>query len=359
MYLSTCEIPQPLTYAKRVITNSKGQKGTVTHDPGEIDEITRHLWDKVYDGNPKNQSARIAEFYEEYKGYIKHQSPMPIRPLTVDDVATACQKANRIAAGLDHFAPEDFSRFSQKAYAHLAVLYNTIEDGANWPKDSYLARAAFLSKSHDQTDDPLAYRALTILNVLYRKWATARLATLRAWVATWDQKEICAGGIGKGGEDGWYRTAAMLENWEVNGTWYSGGAIDIRKCFDQIPRPVLYGLARKAGMPRKVLVAYLHFQEHLKSYNTIPGGLGEPYKKKCSITQGDPLSMMFVGLYLRPWVKRMEQIGATPRVLADDMLITVHGPNHVEIFKQAMDETHQFLKDIGSAIAPEKHIFLQ
>ena len=66
--------------------------------------------------------------------------------------------------------------------------------------------------------------------------------------------------------------------------------------------------------------------------------------------------MMFVGLYLRPWCELMEDIGATPRVLADDMLITVQGPNHVEIFQKAMDITHVFLKDIGSGTAPETSV---
>ena len=37
------------------------------------------------------------------------------------------------------------------------------------------------------------------------------------------------GGIGKGAQDGWYRTAAILENWSINDIKYSGGAVDIRK----------------------------------------------------------------------------------------------------------------------------------
>ena len=140
-------------------------------------------------------------------------------------------------------------------------------------------------------------------------------------------------GSEKGAEDGWYRTATLVDTLEINGTMYSGGPIDIRKCFDQVPRPVLYALARKAWMSEQVLTTYLNFQEHLRTYNTIPCGLREPFKRRCGIPQCDKLSIMFVGLYSRPWVTIMEAVGAPPRVLADDMRITAHGHDHVEVFK--------------------------
>ena len=126
-------------------------------------------------------------------------------------------------------------------------MFNTIEDGARWPKGNSKARTAFLSKMFGNNEDPMSYRSLTILSVPYRKWATARLETLKPWIQTWDTTEICAGGIGKGAQDGWYRTAAILENWSINDIKYSGGAVDIRKCFDLIPRPILYALANKNG----------------------------------------------------------------------------------------------------------------
>ena len=196
-YLKVADAPKPITYARRIENSPKGQKDTFTHDPSEIYEITRKLWDRVYDGDPKQQSVRVADFHSKYKHHITHQNTMAIPALTMEDVKRACQKRSRTAAGLYNFEPEDFSRFSYSAYAMLVLMFNTIEAGARWPNGNYLARSAYLSKGQNTTDDPMAYRALTILNVSYRRWATTWLATLRPWIATWDQTEICAGGIGK------------------------------------------------------------------------------------------------------------------------------------------------------------------
>ena len=212
----------------------------------------------------------------------------------------------------------------------LALMFNTIEAGAKWPKDLKVARAAFMSKGAGKYDDPLNHRVLTILPVPYRRWAIARLYTLKPWISNWDFPQVCAGGIGKGAQDGWYRTATQLEHHELNDRWYTGGAIDIRKCFDQMPRTQLYTLAKKTGMPQQVLQTYMQYQEELKTYNTVQGGLGQPYSKRCGIPQGDPLSMMMVALYLRPWVQYMEtEFEVTARVLAEDMLIIAHGADHI------------------------------
>jgi hypothetical protein len=53
-------------------------------------------------------------------------------------------------------------------------------------------------------------------------------------------------------------------------------------------------------------------------YNSVAGGLGQPYTKPASIPQGDPLSMMVVALLLRAWIIQMNRVAVEPRVLADD-----------------------------------------
>ena len=223
-----------LTHVKRICDNEKGRKGTYTHDPAEIDHIARQLWDKAYDDKPLNHSVRVADFYCKFKSPYKHQAQMKFPPLTIEHIKQACQTSKHAAIGLDHFEPENFSRFSDQAYLHLAIMFNTIEKGAQWPKESCKARTV-LSKLMGNNEDPMSYRCLTIPSVPYRKWATTRLDTLEPWKQTWDSSDICAGGIGKGAQDGWYRTAAILESWSINGIDYSGGAIDIITCSDKIP----------------------------------------------------------------------------------------------------------------------------
>ena len=109
-------------------------------------------------------------------------------------------------------------------------------------------------------------------------------------------------------------------------------------------------------MPEQVLKAYEQFQEMLVCHNTLANSRGKEYKKKTSIPQGDPFSMMVVALLLRPWIEQMKSYAVRPRLLADDLQILSTGPNHLANFEFAFDKTHKHLSDMGAKIAPSKSI---
>ena len=123
-------------------------------------------------------------------------------------------------------------------------------------------------------------RILLILNALYRRWASARLAALRPWIAGWALKAIYAGAAPQGAEDAWLDLAIDMEDLKLRAIQYCGGTIDIAKFFDQVSRVLVEALARQAIIPEKVLSAYLRFQESLVIYNTIAGGLGVKCEKR-------------------------------------------------------------------------------
>ena len=90
-----------------------------------------------------------------------------------------------------------------------------------------------------------------IMPTLYRKWAATRLDDLEkiGWNQSWQVEEMTAGVKRRGADDGWWYTALRIEQDQINGTPYTGGAADIFKCFDQINRANVYAMARAAGMP--------------------------------------------------------------------------------------------------------------
>ena len=255
---------------------------------------------------------------------------------------------------MDGWSPYEFSLLSDQAYDWLAEILNAIESKKQWPEQVRKGRSAFLSKDAETTEDPLKYRKLTILPVLYRRWASIKLRGMKSWIAKWDRPEICAGGLHKGAEDGWWRTSLYLEKLQAQGIKYTIGAVDIRKAFDQMPREIIYGLLSEAGMDEAMIDTYKDYLENLTLYNSVGEGIGQPYKQRTGIPQGDPLSMMVVSLYLRPWIEKMCACNAKARTLADDMLIITEGDNHVADFERALNQTHVYLEKIGSLIAPEK-----
>ena len=177
---------------------------------------------------------------------------------------------------MDGFSPAEFRLLSDEAFRMLAMLMNLIEEGAPWPTDTNVGRLAFMSKDENKLDDVLAYRLLSILAVLYRRWATVRLRNLKEWIATCAEDGFFAGTDALGAEDAWWETAVVLEEMLLNNTPFSAGTSDIFKCFDQIPREVIYMLALHFGIDPKVLFAYRRFQENLMMRNTVAGGIGKP-----------------------------------------------------------------------------------
>ena len=130
-----------------------------------------------------------------------------------------------------------------------------------------------------------------------------------------------------GAEDAWWETALDLEEFRIKGKHYSGGGVDVFKCFDQIVRELVYRLAGTAGMPSKVLSTYRRYQEALKTMNAVAGGLGQPYTRFMGIPQGCPMSMMIIMLLLRAWIIEMRDTSVKPRGLADDLLMVASGDN--------------------------------
>ena len=66
------------------------------------------------------------------------------------------------------------------------------------------------------------------------------------------------------------------------------------------------------------------------------------------------VAMVFIALYLRPWLLFMQTLGATPRLLADDMLLHVVGPHCLSIFVEAYHNSMVFVEAMGGKIAPLK-----
>ena len=203
---------KPLTALTRDIQGPQGQpKGSTTCDPQEVDAIARRAWGAVYEGNVHNHNTTIHNFCRNYANYIFTANQFDVQPLDGPTFKLACHTAKHSVAGLDHFTPQDLTYLSDDTYAWIATMLNLIEQGAPWPRDLLRGKAAYLSKDSEKTEDPLAYRVLLILPAVYRRWAAARLHTLKPWIRTWQLDNMYAGVEGVGADDAWWETSLTIE----------------------------------------------------------------------------------------------------------------------------------------------------
>ena len=90
-------------------------------------------------------------------------------------------------------------------------MLNDIEMGVmQWPKPVLTARAAFMAKDPNYLEGPLKYRVLTVLLVVYRKWASLRLNKLESWTDAWMVEELFT--IKGGAQAAWWTTALRFES---------------------------------------------------------------------------------------------------------------------------------------------------
>lgn len=301
----------------------------------------------------------VEEFIRKHANHIYTNAEHTSAPITTDELRDGCIHARRSAGGLDDFELPDFALLSRSIFKWIAALLNTVEEGAPWPKDVADARAAFLAEDVAKLEDLLAYRVLLILPVLYRRWAYCRLRSMTGWVQNWQLREMYVGVASAGAEDTWYETALDFELVAMKGIHFAGIEIDIFMCFDQIIRALVYRIAKIAGMPSNILAACRRYQEGMRPRNSVAGGLGRPYPRRCGIPQGCPMSMMFITLILRVWIFETRRPPVKTRDLADDVLAVAHGEHHFELIVQAMEDANEYFQDMGARVAHNKSILFR
>ena len=305
--------------------------------------------DAIFLGNVEDLQAQTTRFMKKYAAWFFRSEEYCLQPFSGNDLYELCKVNKNSVGGLDGWNPSDWAILPLEAFVLLALLFVAIEGGAAWPEDSLHVKAAFLAKEENPSLDPLGYRILLIFPILYRRWAAVRLRNLAPWVLSWWMPNFFAGGPGASAEDAWWLTALSVEYCKVKKKIFTAGIADMLKCFDQIIRPLLKAVLLMAGMPKAVVDAYMRYHDQVFIYNALAGGFGKPYKKRCSIPQGCPFSMMFIALLMLPWVCMSTAMRLQPKVLADDIMLSTIGDDKEQFatWVEGFDKTHEYILDMG------------
>ena len=132
-----------------------------------------------------NLHQAVHDFKEKYSPYLYFSPEYKLKPITGRDFMRTCTQAKKTTAGLDNWEPAEFALLSLGAFVWMATLLNLVEDGKPWPDGLQHAKAAYLAKDANKTENPLDYRVLMILPCLYMRWATYRLHDLEPWCEGW------------------------------------------------------------------------------------------------------------------------------------------------------------------------------
>ena len=139
----------------------------------------------------------------------------------------------------------------------LARILRLVEETGVWPDGLLDAYVAMIPKSGGDAT-PLGQRPLSVLPVVYRIWASARMVQLDSWFKSWVPDSVFSAGGGRGSVEAWYTTALDIEE-VLSGAVDSHVHLfvaDVIKSFDTVDREILDYVLSSLGLPAWFRHAY-------------------------------------------------------------------------------------------------------
>ena len=143
---------------------------------------------------------------------------------------------------------------------------------------------------------PLGQRPLSVLPIVYRIWASARMLQLEDWFRSWVPDSVFSAGVGCSSVEAWNTTALSVEE-VLSGVTDSDVHLfvaDVIKSFDTVDRGILDKVLRSSGLPCWFRHAYFEYHSHVRLRFKLAAGLGQPWARDGGIPHRCPLSMMFI-----------------------------------------------------------------
>ena len=293
----------------------------------------------------------------EVEGWLPLLPVVDLPRLTGQMLYDVVHLKSATAGGLDGWGWRELKVFPVTWFDQLARILSLVEDTGIWPDGLLDAYIAMIPKT-DGDATPLGQRPLTVLPVVYRIWASARMVQLDGWFKSWVPDSVFSAGGGRGSVEAWYTSAFDIEE-VLSGSVDSHVHLfvaDVIKSFDTVDRGVLDAVLSSLGLPGWFRHAYFEYHAHVRLRFKLAAGLGEPWTRDANIPQGCPLSMMFiVALYL-PWCRYLSaQVGVEPQLYADNLKCTSRDP---VLLLHAARFTTGYVRLVGQEPAPSKCILL-
>ena len=341
--------PAPFLQCEPCLT--PGGSGVLS-DPARIDEEFRKAWLPYFCRSAQRETS-LEEFDCEVEGWLLLVPEVHLPRLTGQMLADVVHRKSVSAGSLDGWGWRELKVLPLSWYDELARILTKDEDVGVWPDGLLDAYIAMIPKT-DGDATPLGQRPLSVLPVVYRIWASARMSQLDGWFKSWVPDSVFSAGSGRCSVEAWYTTALDI------GEVLSGAAhshvhlfvADVVKSFDTVDRAILDRVLSRLGLSGWFRHAYFEYHAHVRLRFKLASGLGKSWTRNGGIPQGCPLSMMFiVALYL-PWCRYLaSQVGVQPQLYADNLKCVSRNP---DLLPSAARFTTQYVRLVGQEPAPSK-----
>ena len=200
--------------------------------------------------------------------------------LTGQVLADVVQREGATAGSLDGWGLRKLKVLPVSWYDELVRILTKVEDLGVWPDGLLDAYIAMIPKS-DGDATPLGQRPLSVLPIVYRIWASARMGQLYGCFRSWVPDSVFSVGSGRGSVEAWCTSALDIEE-VLPGATDSDVHLfvaDVIKSFDTVDRRVLDRVLSSLGLTGWFRHAYFEYHVHVRLRLKLASGLGEPWTR--------------------------------------------------------------------------------
>ena len=249
------------------------------------------------------------------------------------------------SGGLDGVSLGDLKAMPVGAISNFLAMFSEAEQTGHWPIQVVSGRVACIPKT-DCPREPLDFRPITVLGLLYRCWGTyhARQAiraidTILPLGLYGSRPQRYAGQV-------WSQLLWTVEFAYETHTPLCGIVADIQKAFNFLPRVVVLESCAILGIPFPVLVGWAGALAMIERRFQLNGSLSPAAPSSCGLPEGCALScvgMMIVDVLFHEWMTHFFPL-CQPLTYVDDWQVLVLDPTRLQPvfeclqrFTEAMD----------------------
>ena len=239
-------------------------------------EVPAHAWE------------RITAFVDAY--FLPGHVCLP--PLSVDAWNRALKRFKPQAArGPDGWAKDDLLHLPRERTEQLLGLLSRIEQGVlTWPAQLLEGLVCALDKGTGR-QDANGFRPIVLYSVIYRCWSGIRARQLLRRLRDKLPPDLLGFVPGHETCELWYGTQMQVELCCQGGLDYCGRPTDVVKAFNQLPRPPVFHIAKRVGIPEQVTRPWQLFLAGMTRRPEVRDQVSHPLLSVTSSEGGPALSL--------------------------------------------------------------------
>ena len=258
---------------------------------GEMFELFRQEWAPRW----QKHQERIPDTWRTLIDFAKSSLPagqMQLTPISAEEWHQSLQrKKKHTATGPDGVSRKDLMSIPAAATEQLLQMFQILESGAEWPAQLAVGLINSLEKC-EQATSVNQYRPITILPIAYRNWASIRARQCLEFISHIAPSGLLGNIPSRTTSQAWHQMQQLLEMAQMDDFEMAGCTVDLKKCFNLLPRLPVEEVAIHVGLPRGLVRMWHRYIAQLERRFVIWGSTGPPIRSTTGYPEGCALSVV-------------------------------------------------------------------